>query len=528
MPLPRIAIIGRPNVGKSSLLNRLAKRRVSIVDPTPGVTRDRVSAMVEIAPPLGVSSAGRARGGRSRGPAREARRRSGTRGGGRPAGTIDDDALLLEVIDTGGYGVYTAEGKRYDDIGADLATLTPDIEAQIAAARRDADLILFVIDAQSGITALDEMIADIIRREGHSAKVLVVANKVDGDQWIAHGAEASRLGFGEPVCVSAHVGYNVRQLRELLYARLKALGRRSENHVTTDGSESRGTTGAAPELKFAIVGKRNSGKSTLINTLAGEQRVIVSEIAGTTRDSIDVLFGLDGRSMLAIDTAGLRKRKSFADDVEFYAFSRMVDAIKRADVAMLLIDATQDVSQVDQKLASELMDQHKPTVIVVNKWDLVDQSQVRTEQFLEYLTKRLGALEFAPVVFISAAKGEGVRDVVAMAWNLFQQAGHRESTSKLNEAIEQIMSQRGPSSRLGTHAKLYYATQVATHPPTIAIVVNDPKLFVGQYERYLLNALREILPYSEVPIRLLFRARKRKTLEELKAGGRRERGGEGY
>jgi GTPase len=485
VPLPLIAIVGRPNVGKSSLLNRLARRRVSIVDPTPGVTRDRVSTEIEIDPPTES-----------------------------PRGT---PPLFAELMDTGGWGVYTAEGARYNEVGADLATLTPEIEAQIQAAIDRAAIILFTVDAQSGITSLDEAIARMIREHGKSASVLPVANKVDSERWLTHGLEAAALGFGEPVCVSAENGFGARGLLETMYARIEA----------ACGSAHPGTSDAAqphaaiePEIKLAIVGKRNAGKSSLVNTLAGQPRVIVSEIAGTTRDSIDVRFEMEGRSILAIDRAGLRKRKSFADDVEYYAYHRMLRAIRRADVAALLIDAAGPVSQVDQKLAQELQRQYKPTVIVVNKWDLVPPEKATPASYLEYLTRELRGLDFAPIVFISAKTGEGLRDLVAMAVNLHQQASHRETTGRINTAIKKIMGERGPSSKLGTQAKLFYTAQIGTNPPTIVMVVNEPKMFEGRYERYLLNRLRDELPYSEVPIRLIFTKRQRRELEEMKAEGR--------
>lgn len=473
--LPKIAIVGRPNVGKSSLLNRLAGRRVSIVDPTPGVTRDRVATVIELDPPLDT-----------------------------PRGT---PSKTVELIDTGGYGVYTAEGKRYDDIGEDLSTLTDDIEMQISKAIEQAQVIVFLLDAQSGITSLDHTIARLLRESGVADRVLPVANKVDDESWMSDGLEIASMGFGQPVCISASTRFGVRKLLDRLHQR-----------VDVDAAMQQAVADA--DLKLAIVGKRNAGKSTLINTLAGEPRVIVSEIAGTTRDSVDVRFELEGRSVLAIDTAGLRKRKSFADDIEYYAYHRMLQAIRRADVAALLIDATAEVSQVDKKLAQELQRQYKPTVIVVNKWDLVDESKTSPEDYLEYLTKELRGLDYAPIVFISAKEAEGMRDLVAMAFNLHQQASHREPTAKLNALIKDILTQRGPSSKLGTRAKVLFVNQVETNPPTIVLVVNEPKLFEGNYERYMMNRLREALPFSEVPIRLVFSKRKRVDLEELKARGR--------
>jgi GTP-binding protein len=470
MSLPQIAIVGRPNVGKSSLFNRLVGRRVSIVDPTPGTTRDRVSQLVEILPPTDL-------------PYDRAR---------------DAAPKLAELVDTGGYGVYMAEGGRFDDAGEDLTRLTPEIEAQIKAGIERATLILFVIDAQTGVTGLDERIARLVRETGRADRVLLVANKVDDDSWIAAAQDASRLGFGEPAMTSASSAFGKRSFLEAIWNRLPEWVEPV----------------APPEMKIAIVGRRNAGKSTLINALAGEPRVIVSEIAGTTRDSIDVRFEMDGHAFVAIDTAGVRKRKSWVDDIEYYSHQRAKAAIERADVCVLLLDAREPVTQVEKRLALELINQHKPTVIAVNKWDLVE-SKLKTSDYIDYLTQELFALEFAPLVFLSAAKGEGVDAVVKVCRNLFGQAHHRETTGRLNAVIKGILSDRGPSSKLGTKAKIYYVSQIATNPPTIAIVVNKPELFEGAYEKYLMNQLHEQLPFSEVPIKLVFSARKRLTPAEL-------------
>lgn len=460
--LPAIAIVGRPNVGKSSLFNRLAGERIAIVDPTPGVTRDRISTIITIHPPA------------------EADR---------------DDALprVAELYDTGGFGIYSAQDGRFDDAGKDLASLAGDIEAQISAAISGADIILFAIDAQEGVTALDERIAQLIRRAGRADRVIQLANKVDGPSWEAHAMDAASMGFGDVLGVSTKSGMGIRRLMETLWLRLEA---RPTDPV------------AKPEMKVAIVGRRNAGKSSLVNALAGAPRVIVSEIAGTTRDSIDVRFESDGRTFIAIDTAGVRKRKSWSDDVEFYSHNRTESAIRRSDVAILLLDATEPIAHIEKNLAGELVQAFKPTVIAVNKWDLVAK-QRKTSDYLDYLSQELPMLSFAPIVFLSAKDADHTADAIAMAFNLHTQASHRETTGKLNTLVQRILTERGPSSKLGTKAKIYYIAQIETNPPTIALVVNKPTLFEGSYARYLLNRLREDVPYSEVPIKLVFSARKR-------------------
>lgn len=479
MPIPRIAIVGRPNVGKSSLLNMIVKEKVSIVDPTPGTTRDRVSVIVDLEAP-------------DTGPLKP-----------------------VEVIDTGGYGVYVAEGQRYNEVGADLATLTGDIESQIGAAIESADLILFCIDAQAGITPQDEEIAQILRegklegegtearrhegKKGERPPVRVVATKVDGPKWEAHGYEVAALGLGEPLLVSAKSNYFRRDFLDALYEMLPP---------------PQEDTSPPVDMKLAIIGKRNAGKSSLVNALAGQKRVIVSEIAGTTRDAVDVRFEMDGKSLLAIDTAGLRRKKSFANRIEWWAFDRAQRSVNRADVVLLLIDATEPVSQVDQQLAMLAQKAYRPVVIVVNKWDLAEGRPgrtgrpVTTEDFEEYLRKELKGLSFAPIAFVSAHTGRNIRRTVSLAFELLEQSNQRVSTGKLNRLVQGILERHNPPSKLGTRAKAYYIAQVAVAPPTIVMVVNRPELFTPNYQRFLLNRFREELPYPEVPIRLLVRGRK--------------------
>lgn len=543
MPVPRIAIVGRPNVGKSSLLNMVARDKVSIVDPTAGTTRDRVSILAELIPPDEGEDSPRAR--------------------------------TVELTDTGGFGVYVAEGGRYNEVGADLASLTDDIEFQIAQAVAGADIVLFVIDTQKGVTPQDEHVARLLRervlgvrgpealkRRGakarssrakgsaggadgsaqgedaapvsddeaerpplpmptHEVRVIVVANKCDGPKWEAHAVEAANLGFGEPLLVSAKSNYFRRDFLDGLYRAVSELPGVSEAGHEHDGVPD-------PEMKIAIIGKRNAGKSSLVNRLAGEKRVIVSEIAGTTRDAVDVRFQMDGRTFIAIDTAGLRRKKSFQDSIEHFAFDRVQRSIDRCDVVVLLIDATEPISQVDQQLAMLVQKSYKPVALVVNKWDAVEDrtassgkfrgKPITPDKYEEYLRREFKGLEFAPISFISAQAGSNIRPTVDLALELCEQSRQRMATGRINRLLKQILATRGPSSKLGTFAKAYFISQVATRPPTIVLVVNKPELFTPNYKRFLLNRIRETAPFSEVPIKLIVKERKRARIEDLLAG----------
>ncbi len=464
MPLPRIAIVGRPNVGKSSLMNRLAGRKISIVDPTAGVTRDRVATTIEV-----------------------------------PHAEPGEDPYQAILIDTGGYGI------------EDSQQLTAEVEQQIANGLADADLVLFLVDAQSGVVPLDETVAQVLRTSaGKDKPIILVANKVDAENLEPAGYDATRLGFGDPVLISATTRYQLNALYEAI-----------REHIDFDNFSSGDEAEDKAGVLVAVVGKRNAGKSTLVNALAGEERVIVSEKEGTTRDSVDVRCELDDRVFTLIDTAGVRKTKSLAGDIEYYSQHRSLRSVRRADVCLLLIDSSVPISQVDHQLVNEINKHHRPTVVVINKWDLAEDEHTQ-EQYVEYLDDALKGLSFAPIVFTAASKGEGMREAVALAMNLYEQANCRMGTSKLNRAVEEITAERGPSNKHGKHAKIYYATQTGTNPPTVVLFVNDAGLFDNNYRQYLINRMRDYVDFSEVPIRLFIRGKDKMTpaeRTEMKARG---------
>ena len=440
MALPRVAILGRPNVGKSSLLNRIAGQRVAIVEPTAGVTRDRVAVIVEI----------------------EGRR--------------------FELVDTGGLGM------------VDEALLKDHIEAQIQVALETADLILFVIDGKEGRVPGDDLVARRLRQL--QKPVLLVANKVESRHDELAGAAWERLGFGDAMLVSAKEGFGASDLIAAILHRLPPA--REEESLTRNRP-----------LSFAIVGKRNSGKSTLVNRLCGEERCIVSELPGTTRDSIDVEFELDGKRMMAIDTAGVRKKKSIEHAIELFSHSRSTASIRRADIVVHMFDVRESVSQVDKNLAAYCAENHKPVLLVGNKIDLVEDFDL--VKWDTYLRQQLPALDHAPVAFLSAKEGRNVDAAINLLFELQRQTQIKLSTPRLNEVLQGARDKLLPQNR-GQYPKLFYGTQIGTEPISILVFVNEPKLFRGQYERYLSRVLRENFDCPEVPIRLAFRRRDKITL----------------
>jgi GTP-binding protein len=437
VPLPIVAIVGRPNVGKSSLFNAMANRRIAIVDPTAGVTRDRVAAPIEM-----------------------------------------QDGFF-ELVDTGGMG------------NLDADNLTEQIEGQINMAIAQAAVILFVVDIRAGVTGLDEHVSERLRAA--NKPVILVANKCDTQRLEAQMPEFYSLGWGTPMCVSAQHRRGRNELFDAIHEKLPDL--------------SAELPPAEVRLKLAIVGRRNTGKSTFINSLAKQERMIVSEVAGTTRDSVDVYFESDGLRFMAIDTAGVRRKKSLASDVEFYSLARAERSIRRADVVLLFLDAQAKISKVDKKLAEYILEEYKPAIFVVNKWDLL--APLPTGEYATYLRKTFPSLEHLPIAFITAKEGRNVHALLNLAQTLHKQSSKRIGTGDLNRVLRETLEANPPPMRFNRRPKVNYATQVATNPPTIVLFTNGPELFDESYRRYLIKAFRDHFDFAEIAIKLYIRRKTR-------------------
>lgn len=437
--IPQVIVVGRPNVGKSSLFNWLIEKRIAIEDPTAGVTRDRLVQRVSL------------------------------------------EDRVFDLVDTGGMGFDDPDG------------LTTQIDAQITSGLTTAALIVFVVEVRSGLLPADRDVARRVRSTG--APVLLVANKADDAKYdlLAHDFDA--LGFGPPLVVSVRQNRNRAELIEEIVAHLP--------EAWPEEAEGAGL----PEMKLAIVGRRNVGKSTFTNALAHEDRVITSPIAGTTRDSIDVRFEVDGHSFLAIDTPGLRRTKSRKTDLDFYSTHRAERSIRRADVVLLFLDASEPIGRVDKQLVDTILEEAKPVVFVINKWDLY-AGEVDRKEWDDYLRETFRSMPWAPVEFTTATSGRNVKAVVDTAQRLFRQSSTRIQTAKLNTAIRTaVETNRPPADPRGRPVRIYYATQVEVNPPTIVLSTSDPRGITEPYKRYLVNSLRQTTFLKEVPIRLFIRGR---------------------
>lgn len=435
MGVPQVVIVGRPNVGKSSIFNWLAGKRLAIVDDVAGVTRDRMTYLVE------------------------------------------HNDRFFELVDTGGIG------------GNDVDNLTKEIEDQISNALETADVIVFVVDVRSGLMGLDSEVAKRLRYI--DKPIIVAANKADAASLDSQGDEFYKLGR-KVIKVSAKERRGREELLDMIVERLP---KKTEDEGSRD-----------PAMRMAIVGRRNTGKSTFVNTLAQAERMIVSEVPGTTRDSVDVRFELDGKPFIAIDTPGLKRNKSVRTDIDFYSTHRAQRSIRRADVVLLFFDASQRMSKVDKTLCKYIADNYKPCIFVVNKWDLM-YGQIPTEKWVDYLRDNFPTMWHVPIAFVTGQTGKNVKALLNHAQMLFKQSTSRIGTGELNRVVRTALEAHQPPLYKNRPPKVYYASQIGSQPPTIVLVCNEPAAFQPQYRRYLLGALRDHLPYSEVPIKLYLHKR---------------------
>jgi len=453
MSKPVVALLGRPNVGKSTLFNRLAGEPLAIVDETPGTTRDRLFS------------------------------------------TGEWNGIEFSIIDTGGIDPTTG-GKDPLSIGS--AEYIQQIRSQALIAIQEADVVLFLVDAISGVTPADLEVAQILRRNQHMVgnnpvpPVLLVVNKADSSNLRSGIDEFYELGMGEPYPVSAIHGTGTGDLLDILVASFS-------KHEEEPEDES---------VKIALVGKPNVGKSSLLNRLIGEERSIVSPIAGTTRDAIDTKIEFNGIPLTLIDTAGIRRRGKIEPGVEKFSVLRSMRAIERADVALLLIDAVDDISAQDAHIAGYILEAWKSAVVLVNKWDAVEKDTYTINEYTERIQKDLNFMDYVPILFISAKTGQRVNQVLPMALRVQEERVARISTSSLNQVFQKAQDMHAGASKGGRSLRIYYGTQVRSDPPTFLLYVNDPKLAHFSYIRYLENCLRKEFQFIGTPIRLVLKPRR--------------------
>jgi GTP-binding protein len=443
MPLPIVAIIGRPNVGKSTLANRLAGAQEAIVHDEPGVTRDRTYL----------------------------------------SAYWGDREFL--IVDTGGL------------VFDDDTEFLPLIREQAMTALNEASAAIFVVDGQSGPTAADEEIAVWLRQQ--TAPVLLAVNKCESpEQGLTQAAQFWELGLGEPFPVSGIHGNGTGELLDQLITYLPT----TEELPETD------------EIKVAIVGRPNVGKSSLLNAFVGENRAIVSPISGTTRDTIDTVIEREGKTYRLIDTAGIRRKKNVEYGPEFFGINRAFKAIRRADVVLLVIDAIDGVTEQDQKLAGRIAEEGRACVVVVNKWDAIEKDSHTIYDYEKHIKDRLHFVEWAEMIFVSALTGQRVEKILELVERAAQAHKRRVSTAVINEVLEEAIKWHSPTvSRQGRQGKIYYGTQVSTQPPAIALFVNDAKRFNDNYRRYIERQFRQQLGFPGTPIRLFWRSKKVRDVE---------------
>jgi GTPase len=436
-----IAIVGRPNVGKSTLFNRLTTARTAIEEKVPGVTRDRLYGVTEWC-------------GRS-----------------------------MVIIDTGG----VTFGR--DD---QISTM---VRNQVNLAVDEAHVIIFLLDGKEGLTALDEEISAMLRRSGKP--VIPVVNKIDYHEMDPVKYNFYALGFGDPFSVSASHGRGTGELLDRI-CNLMPIDADNNEYYSEDA------------VKVAVIGRPNVGKSSIINTMLGEERVIVSEIPGTTRDAVDTYFQYGEQPFFLIDTAGMRKKSKVRDAVEYYSVLRALKAVQRADLALLLLDGKDGITEQDQKLAGYVEQAGRGLILVINKWDLVKEKERAREVYLENIKRNFSFVPYAPVVFVSALTGSKLDKLFPLIVQIWQEQHKRISTSLLNELLEDAIAVNPPSTVKGKRVKIFYATQPEVKPPTFVFFTNEPELIHFSYKRYLENRLREAFIFKGTPIVMKFRKRQRR------------------
>lgn len=457
MPKPVVALVGRPNVGKSTLFNRLAEERLAVVDDVPGTTRDRIVAEAEWS------------------------------------------GVPFDIVDTGGIDpTWAGSGRSREPLSIGSADFIEAIRQQAEIAIREADAVLFVTDAESGVTPADREVAQILRRhqEDRDGKlwppILLVVNKADSEARRLQALQFYELGMGDPYAISALHGLGTGDMLDALIASFEQAGEEEEDE----------------SVKIAIVGKPNVGKSSLLNRLLGEERAIVSPIAGTTRDAIDTHMYFGDVPVTLIDTAGIRRRGRIEPGVEKFSVLRSMRSIERADVALLIIDATTGLTAQDAHIAGYILEEWKSTVVLVNKWDAIPKDTYTMDSFTKHVRQELNFMSYVPVLFISAKTGQRVDQVLPLALQVQEERLVRIPTSQLNQILQKAQDEHPAPSRGSRQLKIYYATQVRSDPPTFLIYVNDPQLSHFSYQRYLENRLREHYPFLGTPVRLVMRPRR--------------------
>ncbi|MDK2803067.1 MAG: GTPase [Peptostreptococcaceae bacterium] len=436
---PIVAIVGRPNVGKSTLFNRIAGERIAIVEDTPGVTRDRIYAQAEWV------------------------------------------SKHFTIIDTGG-------------IEPDSEELIPKKMRQQAELAMDmAQVILFVVDGKAGLTPSDRDVALMLLKT--KKPVLLVVNKVDNKNLPDDFYDFYELGFGEPIPVSSSIGLGIGDL-------LDEVVKNFPQDMDTELDED--------VVKVAIVGKPNAGKSSILNRLIGEERVIVSPIAGTTRDAIDTYIEMDGKKYLFIDTAGIRRKSKVYENIEKYSVIRAYASVEKADVVLTVIDATEGISEQDSKIAGLAHDAGKASIVVVNKWDLIEKDNHSVKEYTKKIREELPFMQYCPILFVSALTSQRMGKIKETVDFIFDEASKRVATGVLNDVIGEAVMMNQPPSDKGKRLKIYYATQVGVRPPTFAIFVNEKELFHFSYQRYIENKLRENFGYEGTPLKIYVREKNRK------------------